>query len=284
MQGGGSAAKEGACARLQHAPGRSASVSVLTSSARRAAAHFSSHTAPLAADGREPYHGCEAAAIPTLACLCIALLPRASTRADLAPLQATAAPELEALSRPSPLTASPRRQSIMQAAVKAQAPAAAARPAARRPRSVAAAATGRPGLRAAAPERRALHDAPARQLAARAAPSSTAEVQQAAAQQVGRGRAGRRHASALRAPLQRHHPRRKSNAAPTCAHPAPPRLPAPLARTQLPTSRHCCSPPQPPAPPAETKYASNLEVLPLNPKCDTIRVSCSERLSEVEFK
>lgn len=41
---------------------------------------------------------------------------------------------------------------------------------------------------------------------------------------------------------------------------------------------------QAPAPPAEVKYPSTLEVLPLNPKCDTIRVSCSERLSEVEFK
>ncbi|KAI7837260.1 hypothetical protein COHA_008874 [Chlorella ohadii] len=109
----------------------------------------------------------------------------------------------------------------MQAATKALGPVAAALPAARRQRS-AAAATSRPGLRAAVPERRPAQEPPAGQLAARASSSGAAAIQQAPSQQA-------------------------------------------------------------PAPPAEVKYPSTLEVLPLNPKCDTIRVSCSERLSEVEF-
>lgn len=93
----------------------------------------------------------------------------------------------EALSDPSAPSAVPHRLPIMQAVAKAQGPVAAALPAARLPRPAAAAACR---LRAAAPERRAPHDAAARQLAAKATPSGAAAVEQAPAQQVGKGAAG----------------------------------------------------------------------------------------------
>lgn len=163
----------------------------------------------------------------------------------------------------------------MQAAVKAQGPVAAALPAARRPRP-AAAATSRPGLRMAVPERWVLHHAPAQQLATKASSSGAAAVEQAPAQQVSKSRAQQAPRPLLCMPphalfmLE----------LPLAAQQA---CPQPCCHTGLSRTPHACCV-QAPAPPAEVKYASTLEVLPLNPKCDTIRVSCSERLSEVEFK
>lgn len=154
-----------------------------TSLHARKAVHFP--LSSLAGGRAQPYH--LATAIPTCRTAHSFALGYTLKSSRLCDCKPPLRAPCEALSDPPAPSPVPHRLPIMQAVAKAQGPVAAALPAVRLPRPAAAAACR---LRAAAPERRAPHDAAARQLAAKATPSGAAAVEQAPAQQVGKGAAG----------------------------------------------------------------------------------------------